>query len=263
MDYAPLEINQLSLRMPSKKQTLNPFITAATPLLTLMSQIKYSQKPPNVETIRKNAIGEIKLFEEYLLKFKYNPRTILAARYCLCTAVDETVLSTNWGTKSIWSQQSLLSLFHKETWGGERFYIILENMIKDPRHNSEITELLYLLLSLGFEGKYFNKGKVIRDEIRTRLFQHIRHTRGKITRTLSPQWKDHKSFQNNQHKRSAIKRLLISTGAILLSIIIIFNIKADRITSPVLKKLNSIGKESPVTAYSQLIDRSIVPSSFH
>ena len=64
------------------------------------------------------------------------------------------VLSTPWGGESEWSHQSLLSTFHNETLGGEKFFLILERVMPDPATNLELLELMYLCLSIGFKGKY-------------------------------------------------------------------------------------------------------------
>jgi type VI secretion system protein ImpK len=192
----------------------------------------------------------------------YAQRTVLAARYCLCTAIDEMVLRTQWGTKSAWVKQSLLTLFHKETWGGERFYLILENMVKDPRQNIAVIELLYLLLSLGFEGKFFDKDKTIREEIRNRVFGRIRHARGKVERALSIHWQDKQPIDANQQKKTSLKRIIIGAGSVFGIILLGFNIAAFTTTSNTISAIKKVGREPAVTAYSQLIDRPIVPHSF-
>ena len=241
----------------------NPFVTAATPLLTLMNQIKRTQTHPDVNKLRAQIVNEIKLYEQKLTKLRINPRHIIATRYCLCTAIDEAVLATTWGTQSIWVQQSLLSLFQKETYGGERFYIILENMVKEPRKNLDIIELLYLLLSLGFEGKFFDKGNMVREEIRSRVFQRIRQSKGKVAKRLSGHWRDAKPIAVNKQKRTALRRIVIITGAGLLLLNLIFNYETYKHAAPTLNRLSAIGKESPVTVYSQMVKRTIFPKDYN
>ena len=75
-----------------------------------------------------------------------SPETVLAARYVLCTFLDEIVLGTPWGSESVWSTQSLLSSFHNETWGGEKFFLILDSMLQDPAGNINLIELMYVCL---------------------------------------------------------------------------------------------------------------------
>jgi type VI protein secretion system component VasF len=45
-----------------KRAQLNPFITATTPLLTLMLQAKHSTTTPNIDKLRQSAIHELKKF---------------------------------------------------------------------------------------------------------------------------------------------------------------------------------------------------------
>ena len=84
-----------------KGDNLNPFINTANPLLTLIVQLKHCDSPPNLENTREQIINEISLFEQKLKQLNYSNRTILAARYCICTAIDEAILSTTWGTNTL------------------------------------------------------------------------------------------------------------------------------------------------------------------
>ncbi|NVL27204.1 hypothetical protein F2S73_10895 [Pseudomonas syringae pv. actinidiae] len=75
---------------------------------------------------------QVKLFEAEARKRAIDNDQLLAARYVLCTVVDEAVLNTSWGSKSDWSKISLLSRFHKETFGGEKFFQLLERLSTNP-----------------------------------------------------------------------------------------------------------------------------------
>src|SRR5690606_40799872 len=77
---------------------------------------------------------------------------VMATRYVLCTAIDEAVVTTPWGNESEWSQMSLLSSFHNETFGGEKFFQLLERLSRNPVKHLLMLELMYLCLALGFEG---------------------------------------------------------------------------------------------------------------
>ena len=57
---------------------------------------------------------------------------VLAARYVLCAALDEAVLSTPWGAQSEWAQHPLLVALHREAWGGEKFFEMLDRISADP-----------------------------------------------------------------------------------------------------------------------------------
>lgn len=85
---------------------------------------------------------------------------------------------------------SLLSSFHNETFGGEKFFQLLERLSRNPVKHLAMLELMYLCLSLGFEGKYrvMPRGMTELEVIRDSLYRQIRQMRGDIPRDISPQW---------------------------------------------------------------------------
>jgi type VI secretion system protein ImpK len=236
----------------------NALVNIATPLLTLITQIRHTVDHQNVPKLRAQVIDEIKSFEQKLSKIEYPVRTIIAARYCLCTAIDEAVLSRPWGTQSVWVQESLLSLFHKETWGGERFYMILEDMAKEPRKNIDFLEFAYFLLSLGFEGKFYDKNVAIREEIRNRIFYRIRYSRQKPEKVLSRIWRDEKPLEEKDTRRRKLKKLAVFTVAAIVLIAVIFNFKVHSVAESTLDQLSGIANVSPITSFSQVIERPII-----
>ena len=69
-------------------------------------------------------------------------------------ALDEAVLSTPWGAQSEWAQHPLLVALHREAWGGEKFFEMLDRISQDPARYIDLMELQYLCLAFGFAGKY-------------------------------------------------------------------------------------------------------------
>jgi type VI secretion system protein ImpK len=237
----------------------NQLIRAAEPLLTLITQIRHTVDHTNVDALRAQVIEEVKLFERKLGQIGYSMRTIIAARYCLCTAIDETVLGQQWGTQSVWVQGSLLSIFQKETWGGERFYVILEDALRDIRGNIDFIELIYYLISLGFEGRFYGEEhRAAREEIRNRIFYHIRHARAKPERSLSPHAMQRVMSTTIAQKKSRLKRTAFICGLIIIAMGLYFNIRIYHHAQPTLSKLDKLGDVSPVTTFSQVIERPIV-----
>lgn len=238
---------------------VNRLVSSAMSLITLITQIRHTVEHPNVDALRAQVIEEIKSFERKLASVDYPIRIIIAARYALCTAIDETVLSRPWGTQSVWVQGSLLSIFHKETWGGERFYIILEDMLRDVRKNIDFVELVYFLLSLGFEGKFYgDENRAAREEIRSRIFYHIRHARAKPERKLSPPVEEPILPKSQQINKNKIKKISVWTITLLVLLNIGFNLRLYSQAKPMIASLNQISNVSPVTTFSQLINRPIV-----
>ncbi len=104
--------------------------------------------------LREQLEREIRKSEKRLNDLEIDRATVLVLRYCICLALDEAVCSQKWGANSEWSQHSLLTVFHNETSGGDKFYVIIERLKQDPKRYQQVIEFLYLLLQLGFKGKY-------------------------------------------------------------------------------------------------------------
>lgn len=169
---------------------LNPLVNAATTLIVVFEKTHKSMSHPNVGGLHQRLVNEIRAFESKAKEQGIKPEVVLSARYILCTVLDEAVLNTPWGTESAWTQRTLLSMFHNETSGGEKFFLILDRMREMPAENLNILEMIYIFLSLGYEGKYrvIHRGKETLEQIRDELFRIIRNHRGEYERSLSPSW---------------------------------------------------------------------------
>lgn len=169
----------------------NGLVNAASTLLAVLVKLRNTVSHENVSSLYSQLVHEIKQFEHRVKSEGHRAEIALAARYCLCSALDEAVLNTPWGAHSNWGQKTLLSTFHNETSGGEKFFLILDRMRQEPSQNLDMLELLYYLLSFGFEGKYkINpRGKDQIDDLRDDLYRSIKSYRGDFERELSPTWR--------------------------------------------------------------------------
>jgi type VI secretion system protein ImpK len=178
---------------------INPIVNNATALITVFEKTRQSMSHPDVGGLHKRLVQEIRQFEGSLKNMGIKPEIVLSVRYAICTALDEAVLNTPWGSESAWPQRSLLSVFHNETSGGEKFFQILDRMLEYPAENIDMLEFLYVLLSLGFEGKYrvIHRGRDRIEQLRDELFSIIRRHRGDYERSLSPSWQGQGRIHNS------------------------------------------------------------------
>lgn len=183
-DLAPLAA------APSARAGVNALVGAANALLDLVVPLRIMAAHPNVEGLRLQLVDAIKRFEADARAAAVAPEAVAAARYCLCTFLDETISSTPWGGGGVWASHSLLVAFHNEVSGGERFFLILQKLCQAPRANLDALELMYLCLALGMEGRYrvLDNGRAQLDTVRERLQQLIRKERGPVEAGLSPHW---------------------------------------------------------------------------
>ena len=221
---------------------LNPLEKASSGLLALLTRLNTSTNQADPAGLKNKIIKEIQQFQLNAQACEIDPETISSSRYVLCTVLDEAVLSTPWGNSSGWSQQSLLSLFHKEVSGGERFFDLLKSLAQNPTKNRNLLELMYLCLALGFEGRYriIENGKDKLTSIREWLYRILQKERGIAETTLSPHW------EGVTDRRNPLMRLipLWVFGAIAASLLAImfsvFLFKLNNDSDPVFRQISSI-----------------------
>jgi type VI secretion system protein ImpK len=170
---------------------LNPLVQAASPLLLLTAQMRETLSPVDVPGLRRHALDEIRRFEEQARLSGVASEVVLSARYTLCAGLDEAVLSTPWGSQSEWAQHPLLVQLHREAWGGEKFFEMLDRISQDPARYIDLMELQYLCIAFGFAGKYQvqERGHERLQEVQHDLYRKIRLHRGPTEPALSLRWR--------------------------------------------------------------------------
>lgn len=175
------------------KAGLNPMVDAAANLFSILGRLKQLKSYRHLSKLQQELIQEIQTFQTAVKTQGYSAEHILVSRYALCATFDDLIEHTPWGREGQWHPYSLLHIFHPDSSGHDRFYIILERLLKEPALYIDILELMYICLSLGFEGpyratsdnsdqfNYFHFEKIIQG-----LYQHIRAYRGDFQKNLSP-----------------------------------------------------------------------------
>jgi type VI secretion system protein ImpK len=170
---------------------LNPLVAAASVLLGLASRLRGTTTQKDVEALRDRVVRELKSFEASASATGLSRELVRTAHYALSATIDDLVLSTPWGGQSSWAKRSMVSTFHNEVVGGERFYEILNHLHKNPGRSAEVLELMYVCLALGFEGRLRITGRGTSEHSRVRegVYRTLRERRGDFERELSPHWR--------------------------------------------------------------------------
>jgi type VI secretion system protein ImpK len=172
-------------------QGLNPLLQLAAPLLSAATQLRSMAQHPNPAGLRAALIESVKRFERQAQAKGLPAEHVVAARYILCSFIDECASSTPWGGSGAWSSQSLLVHFHNESWGGEKVFQLLGKLAENVAAQRPLLELLQVVLALGFEGRYrvIDNGRAQLDSVSERLASLLREQAGPPLRELSPQWR--------------------------------------------------------------------------
>jgi type VI secretion system protein ImpK len=170
---------------------LNSLVAIANPLLNLIPQLRASATHPDPASLNAELSRGIRDFEARARAAGIPSEKVIAARYVLCTVIDEMAAGTPWGAAGQWASKGLLATFHNEVSGGEKFFQLLGRVAERAQANLDLLELMFVCLELGFEGRYrvIDNGRSQLEAVRRRLLSLVRQHRGPYERELSPSWR--------------------------------------------------------------------------
>ncbi|MDD1622814.1 MAG: type IVB secretion system protein IcmH/DotU [Methylococcaceae bacterium] len=248
--------------LPAAEFQQNPMVAAALSLISLASRLRQTAVYPAVDELRQQLSGEISGFENRLLQSGIGADHVRMASYALCAFLDEIILNTPWGAQSNWGHQSLLISFHKEAWGGEKFFDIVGLLVKQPAQNLALIELAYLFLSLGFEGKFrvLTGGGNALEKYRLELYQLIQRVKGDYERELSPRWQGLKDVRNALVRYVPLWVVGSVLGVVLILAYIGFVLALNGRSDLVYKQLFDLAKEPIEIAQAAPVVKPPVPA---
>lgn len=227
------------------KAGVNPLVDSAAYLFSVIGRIKQIKSYRHLNKLHRELVTEINTFQETAKSHGYSSEYILVSRYALCVTIDDVITSTPWGAQGQWDNYSLITAFNQESGAQERFFIILERLIKDPNLYIELMEFMYLCLSLGFKGSYrsteFSNNQL--ELISNALYKRIRAHKGDFSKTLSPfPLKSHTGIKTSPPGKPALGFAMITTASIILLLFIGFGYFLDTISNQAYQELLHIGK---------------------
>lgn len=229
----------------------NPLLGAAAPLLSLVGVLRTLPLQANLDALRRQLEQAFQTFEQHAQQARVIPEELDAARYALCSLLDETIAATPWGGNGGWAAKSMLLKFYNETWGGEKFFAILDRRSKNPAAHLDLLELLFVCISLGFEGRYHQAikegGRAQLDQLREGLYELIRRYRPALERDLSPHWQG--VVDRGRRLGIEVPLWVIAAGvALLLAVFHIgFGMRLNALSDPVFARIHALDV-APVAA---------------
>lgn len=180
---------EIGPRLDLSASALNRLVGAATPILSLATRLRTAVSPPNLEALRERIAQELRAMQERIAALDMPVEAKRAGSYAVCATIDDVISNTPWGSGR-WPRQAMVPLFFNEASGGERFFQLLTQYYRDPGRYGDLLELMYLCLSLGFEGRLrVAGGSAELHRIREGLYNTLRQRRDKASPDLSPRWR--------------------------------------------------------------------------
>jgi type VI secretion system protein ImpK len=220
----------------------NPILSAAHPLLVVTSEIRNLAAHPNPEMLRQQLSESVKQFEKDCESRGVSRENTIAARYVLCTFADECAGSTPWGGGGLWARDTLLIRFHNETWGGEKVFLLLGKLAENAAANRDLLELIYVCISLGFEGRFriAENGKAQLELTRERLFQLITKHSPERSKAYSVHWEPAKVAKQSWLSATPFWAFCAVVGLLCIGVFGIYNYLLANRSDPAFSAIQSI-----------------------
>ena len=232
---------------------LSPLLAAANRLLMLVPSLRQMRGVPDAAALRASLAQGVRDFAAAAQEAGVVPERTMAARYVLCTMLDEAAADTPWGGGGVWGRHSLLAEFHNEASGGEKVFQLMARLAEKPAANRDLLELIYAAIALGFEGRYrvVNGGKAQLEAVRAKLAQILAQQRGPYPAALAQHW-----AAQPLAERKALSWLPLALTALLAVLVMggayagLSYALAAR-SDPVYGQIQALRLSPPVTAVAQ------------
>lgn len=95
----------------------------ASDLLYEVVLLRSLEQAPDLDDLRAHLVTQMRTFHRKAVEDRVPVSLVERAQYAMCTLLDETISSAEWG-RGEWSKHSLLMIFHGQTSGGDGFLAI-------------------------------------------------------------------------------------------------------------------------------------------
>ncbi|MEZ2223288.1 type VI secretion system protein TssL, long form [Rhizobium sp. RCC_161_2] len=166
-------------------------VRSAAPLLNLAHSLRNADAQPDIDELRRVTVDAVGRYERDLASARISAERARAAHYVICATIDDVVLSKSWRARAGWARSGLVSTFHMDVTGGDRVFDLLDHFHQSPGANKDLLLLIYLCLSLAFEGRtrVSARGSLELGRIRDSLYKTLLGQYGVFERELSPHWR--------------------------------------------------------------------------
>ncbi|MDQ6685205.1 MAG: DotU family type VI secretion system protein [Pseudomonadota bacterium] len=232
---------------------LNPLVGLANKLLLLVPQIRATRHVADPAALRTSLAQGIRDFQAKAQAQGIAPERVVAARYILCTMLDEAASDTPWGGSGTWGRYSLLAMFHNETEGGEKVFQLMARLAEKSDLNRDLLELIYAAITLGFEGRYrvVANGRAQLEAIRDKLARIIKEQRGDYAPALAQHWQVEPMRRNRAYSWLPLAGSAALAAVLLVVTYLALSSALNARSDPVFGEIQGLRLTPPVVAVAQ------------
>lgn len=169
----------------------NPMVNAFSPLLGLAPELEGATAPENPDVLRTRLLDNLTYSRDGAVSAGVALSQADKGAWFVAALLDDIALNTPWGGNSGWPRMPLVAELYGNVDAGERFFDLVDELLRYPERDPQLLELAFLCLSLGFRGKHRlsgSEGDAALTQLRSQM-SRLLEDRDAEDRDLSPNWK--------------------------------------------------------------------------
>ena len=234
---------------PKAAAPRNPLMAAAEPLLALLASVRAGRAQMDLPKLHGVVTAAITQFGESV-RGACPEEHVKRSAYALCATADDIVLNLPGQPEQTaeWARRSMVVRYFGEAIGGERFWMLLDQMIARPSEFGQVIELYHTCMAAGFLGRLrvAPNGKADHQATMQRAFQALEHPRRVSPAELSPHWRGVLTEMSSLRFWTPLS--LAAGGAALLLLLVFggLSLKLNRAAAPARDALQAFTNLGPL-----------------
>lgn len=225
---APSRLAEDDVPLPATPRTVrNVMLTEARPVLALAASMRAGRLRIPLPQFHREATQAIAQFDR-AIQPHYSEEARQRGKYAVCATIDDIAQNLpNLGTDGAeWARRAMVVQFFHEGIGGDRFWQLVDDMLRYPSDNLDLIELYHACLASGFEGRFrvMPDGRRRLHEVMSRLYGAMEHVRSLSQVELVRQWKGENAPAGKPAFWSVIALAAAGAAAVLLLIYIVLRL---------------------------------------
>lgn len=190
---APSRLGDDDVPLPATPPSIrNIMLAEAEPVLALLASVRSGRVQLAMPELHRRCAAAIARFDR-AIQPHYSEEKRQRAKYAVCATADDVAQNlAGIGTDGAeWARRSMVVQFFQENIGGDRFWQLVDDMLRTPGDNLDLIELYHACLAAGFEGRFrvMPDGRRRLHEIMARLQGALPHVRSLSQTELVPHWR--------------------------------------------------------------------------